>query len=349
MRIALVLVIAACCLAATAQNTKQPPPRSLMERACAGESSAETEIEETGDTQDLRRMMHDPECVLNGGARATLATRGDPEALQFYACRSLTNNLEVMEELLRWDFPRIGGEFEIEVYRQLLDSDQRFHADFTKHQDDCSDCIITPLSVGVTSMLQRLLPDAPIPPLTPLQRQENSQAAETVKSMWKSWIDNHQAELRQMKPTTEGISFSSESCSAVADLSTLERRLRAIAGEQALVCGPATPDSHSTKLVNKCAWQALVDEKAFYAWYVLGGSVVWNTAVAIAEDAEGNVFVVSFDDAGASVKGLTGRVERLDNGDSVVVTCPKPIKLRESFTGSLTCVTQAGSLRLSAR
>jgi hypothetical protein len=345
MRAVLLLSMAVCCVAATAQNTQRPQPASLMERACAGESSAESEIEEKGDTQDLRRMMHDPDCVLNGGARGTLAKRGDPEALQFYACRSRSDKIEVVEELLREDLPRIGGGFAVEVYRQLLDSDQRFPSP----RDGSSDMIVTPLSARIPSMLHQLLPDAPDPSLTRLQVQANPEAVERVKSLWRSWIASHQTELAQMKPTTDGISFDSESCSAVADLSTLERRLKALAGDHALLCGPATWDTGSTKLVNKCVRRALGKGKSVYAWYVLGGSVVWNTAVGIAGDGKGNVFVVSFDDAGASAKGLGDRVERLDDGHSVVVTCPKPIKLREAFSGNLTCITQAGNLRLSPR
>src|SRR5579862_7597933 len=183
MRIAVVLLCTVSWVSSLAQTTSQKQPESLIERACAGESAAATEVEERGDSQDLQRMMHDPDCSVKVGARFALAKRGDHEALQFFACKSLTDRIDVMGIVLREVLPHLGGEFTVEVYRQLLDSDQRFQADFTKHQDDCSDCILTPLSVGVPSMLHQLLPDAPIPSPTPLQLQANSHQVAAINSL----------------------------------------------------------------------------------------------------------------------------------------------------------------------
>jgi hypothetical protein len=113
-------------------------------------------------------MTHDPDCSMNVAARLALVKRGDREALQFYACKSLTDKFEVMHLLLKEDLARLGGEFTVEVYRQLLDSDQRFQADFTRVQRGCCDCIIPPLSDSAPCMLQKLLPDTSVPSLVSL-------------------------------------------------------------------------------------------------------------------------------------------------------------------------------------
>lgn len=115
MRLALLLLCAASWVSTSAQTVQRKQPESLLERACAGESDAATEVEESADSQDLQRMMHDPDCSIKVGARLALARRGDHEALQFYACKSLTDKVDVMDDLLREDLPSIGGEFTVEV------------------------------------------------------------------------------------------------------------------------------------------------------------------------------------------------------------------------------------------
>ena len=289
-------------------------------------------------------MTHDPDCQFNIMARVILAKRGDREALQFYACKSRTDRAEVMGALLKEDLQRIGGDFAVEIYRRLLDdADQRFPI----HDDPSSDMLLTPFSDSVPSSLRKLLPDAPIPTLTPLQFQANSEARERVKSLWRLWIDTHQAELQQMKPTSEGIGFDADSCSGIVDISSLQRRLEAIAGPGGLVCGPASYDSDATLKTKKCVKRAFGSGKGFYAWYVLGGGVVYETAIGVAGDAKGNVFMLSFDDAGASHAGLGDDVEVVDNGNTVVARCPKPIRFGEGYSRNLTCITQAGNIRLS--
>ncbi len=347
MRIVFLLLCTVSWVSKSVQTTQRKQPESLMERACAGESAAATEVEENADSQDLHRMMHDPDCSIKVGARFALAKRGDHEALQFYACKSLSDKIEAVAVLMGEDLPTLGGEFTVEIYRQLLDSDQRFQADLAKIQSGNTDTFILPLSDRVLPQLQKLLPDAAVPSFTPLQYQASPEARERMKSLWRSWIDTHQADLMQMKPTAEGISFDSESCSGVADLSTLERRLRAIAGDRTLVCGWDAPGSEAAATANRCIRKAFARAKPFYAWYSLGGNALWSSAAGIAGDGKGNVFVLSFDDAGASHAGLGDNVEILDNGDTVVVPCPKPIRFRESFSRNLTCLTGPGNIQLS--
>lgn len=204
-----------------------------------------------------------------------------------------------------------------------------------------------PVSDAVPVRLQKLLADAAIPSLTPLQFQASPEAREKIKSIWRSWIDGHQAGLSQMKPTAEGISFDSGSCTDVADLSVVERRLSALAGDGALVCGSDTRGSEAAEAANHCIRKAFATRKQFYAWYFLGGNSLWSSAVGIAGDGKGNVFLLSFDDAGASHSGLGDDAEILDNGGTVVVRCPRPIKFREAFARNLTCITNPGNIPLS--
>lgn len=151
-----------------------------------------------------------------------------------------------------------------------------------------------------------------------------------------------------MKPTSDGVGFGAEFCTGIANRSTAERRLKAIGGQAATACGPVLySDKAITVTTNKCVKHAFAHRKGFYAWYELGGGVVYETVVGIAGDGKGNVFVLSFDDAGASRAGLGEDVEVLDNGDTVLVRCPKPIRFREGYSRNLTCITQAGNLRLS--
>lgn len=196
-------------------------------------------------------------------------------------------------------------------------------------------------------MLQKLLPDAPVPSLTPLQLQRRDQTMESVKSMWKLWIDTHQADLRQMKPSAEGISFDSEACSDVADSSAVERRLKRIAGDRAIVCGLEAYGREAATIASRCVKKSFARRKAFYASYFLGGNALWSSIAGIAGDGKGIVFVLSYDDAGAPRAGLGENAEVFDNGNTLVEQCPKPIKYRESFGRNLTCISQSGSLRLS--
>jgi HEAT repeat protein len=59
-------------------------------------------------------------------ARSALAKLGDRKALQYFACRSLTSDVDKMQLLMQSELDYIGGGFTIEIYRQLLNSDSRF-------------------------------------------------------------------------------------------------------------------------------------------------------------------------------------------------------------------------------
>ena len=48
-----------------------------------------------------------------GATRLQLAKTGDREALQYFACQSLTTNVLQMENMMRTDLDPIGGDFTI--------------------------------------------------------------------------------------------------------------------------------------------------------------------------------------------------------------------------------------------
>jgi hypothetical protein len=152
-----------------------------------------------------------------------------------------------------------------------------------------------------------------------------------------------------MKPTAEGVNFGPEACSGVSDLSTFEARLKVISGAKAEACRPDNFDSGMTSATNRCVTKAVKQGHAFFAYYVLGGSRVWNVAVGIAADGKGNLFTLSFDNTGSAHAGLAGGFQTFDNGATVVVPCPHPIELRQTLSGTLTCVRQRGNLLISPK
>ena len=62
---------------------------------------------------------------IKSSDRRVLAKAGDRDALQYYACRSVTGRAQWLESLMRADLKEIGGGFMVTIYRQLLDSDAR--------------------------------------------------------------------------------------------------------------------------------------------------------------------------------------------------------------------------------
>jgi hypothetical protein len=99
---------------------------SLLDRARQGDGSALSEMENSDDVRDFRILLHDPGYGGKSAVRLALARLGDSATLQYYACLSLTNDVFHIEELMRQDLDYIGGDFTIQVYRHLLDSDPRY-------------------------------------------------------------------------------------------------------------------------------------------------------------------------------------------------------------------------------
>jgi hypothetical protein len=197
----------------------QVTQNAILERARNGDDTALSEMEKKGDVQDLQILLHDPKYAGKFAARLTLARMGDVEVLQYYACRSLTVDVSQVEDLMRQELDYIGGGFTIEIYRRFLDSDPRFipqiegvMEEARKHGGDSWPPLPSTLAL---LRLHKLVPDSPIPDVSPLQLQANPRATGEIKARWRSWIDTHQSELKKLKPTPRGVIFDSGRCSGV--------------------------------------------------------------------------------------------------------------------------------------
>ncbi len=347
-------IIVLLLLGAAFAQDGQPVKDSLLNRARSGDYSAISKMERDTDLQGLQTLIRDPDFRGKPAVRLALAKLGDHDSLQFFACQSLTQ-VGGSHIFMSGVLDQIDGEFAIQAYKRLLDSDPRFlpaieEANRKCHTDKKAvDCVVPgPPSLSALLELCKLVPDSPFSKLTELEIQAHSGE---FKLKWKAWIDAHQSELQKFKPTAAGIRFDPASCSKFHDVSAVERRVHAIAGEHAVPCGPAryAVDTVPSPM-NKCILEAFADKKPFYAWYE--GSYALSTdrndvAGGLASTGRGDVFTVWFDDEGASLEGWGANPQVFDDGDTIVVECPKPIKFREAAAGNLTCVSQAGNPRLS--
>jgi len=331
-------------LAATLSVTAQDLADSLLERVQQGDGSAVLEMGQSADPKAigaLLPLLHDPNYKAKREARLALAKLGSQQQLQYFACRSLTGRLFQIQELMQEDLDYIGGDFSIEVYRQLLDSDQRF-LDSIGRSRNGSDILITPPSSQVLARLSKLAPTSSIPNPSPLDIQAGRD--KDIKSKWRIWIDSNQSELQKLKPTAEGIVFDPGYCSEFTT-PAIDRRLRAIAGQGAINCGRVQVGGTAAK-ANDCAKKAFSDKKAFYVQYDVH-ELDEDISTGIGSDGQGNVFVAGFDDAGVSASRLGDQAEVLDEGRTVIVPCPTPIRFQPSVSNGLTCLVRHGNMLLS--
>lgn len=132
-----------------------------------------------------------------------LAKKGDREALQYFACQSMTANVLEMEALMSTDLDQIGGDFAVEVYRQLLDSDQRFLPQIKKlRKNPAEDALPRLPSITVLYHLPKLLPEAGISDsklLELLNHEVDPNQDFGLRAKWRAWIDTHKAEVQKLK------------------------------------------------------------------------------------------------------------------------------------------------------
>ena len=345
MKFGLLILLIALVSNAAAQTVDQKSSGSLAERIHSGDASAVLEMGRSDGAEALPLLLslfHDPDYGLKREVRLALAKLGERESRQYIACRSLTTSQSQIENLINEDLDYIGGDFTIEIYRQLLDSDERFAADMDR-TDRNSDALLTFPSSTAMLRLSKLIPDAEIPNPSPLAVQAGKDR--NIKIRWAAWIDEHKEELQELKPTTEGIIFDSSYCSDFTYASALDRRLHTIAGTGATNCGDVEAETNSSA-VDKCVRNAVTTKKAFIARFDVHDSD-HDIAVGLASAGQGDVYGLAFDDAGVSALGLGDNAELFDDRHTVVVPCPKPIQFRQSVFKGLTCVNQKGNRLLS--
>src|SRR5580704_1616117 len=220
MKAGIVFMAFATVAIAFAQTGQQAKQSRILELARKGDDSALSEMEKSGDTQDLQTLFHDPGYAGKASVRLSLARMGDSEVLQYYACRSLTDDVSHIDDLMRQDLDHIGGDFTVEVYRHLLDSDPRFRPQIERlvkeHGGDSWPMLP---SVAAILRLSRLVPNSPVPELRPIDIQAHPGIDEEFKSKWRTWIDAHQVELQKLKPDARRVNFDTHYCSQSNDTS----------------------------------------------------------------------------------------------------------------------------------
>ncbi len=149
-------------------------------------------------------------------AHLTLAKHGDHDALQHFACRALTSNMFDLEKLMT-DFDQIGGDFTVQVYRRLLDSDQRFRPEIDRIRKERGQDAVPKLpSISVLFHLPKILPGAHISAPEQLEYEVNPNQDLGFRAKWRNWIDSHSSELQKLKPTADGVDFGPQACSNFA-------------------------------------------------------------------------------------------------------------------------------------
>lgn len=123
-----------------------------------------------------------------------------------------------------------------------------------------------------------------------------------------------------------------------ASSSLLDQRLRTIAGPEAQTCGRVEARESPQKATG-CALRTFNSGKPFYVRYDDVG-VDSEVAHAIAADPRGNVYFVEFDSMGMSSNHLPPDATMPDGLHTVVVPCSKPVRLRKTREGKLTCFSK---------
>jgi len=115
----------------------------------------------------------------------------------------------------------------------------------------------------------------------------------------------------------------------------LANRLKQLAGEAARDCGfvrlYARPETATA-----CALSIYAEKKPFYVTYVEWGIDSY-VAMSFASDANGNVYKVKYDSMVVSPSDLPKNLQLSDGNHITIERCSKPVKLRKSADGKITC------------
>ena len=326
-------------------NSQEESRDSLLQRARDGDAQAVLEIGRSVDPQAiamLLQLFHEPAYNAKREVRVALAKAGDRQALQYFACRSMSDSVEGIEALIKDDLDYIGGGFAVQIYRQLLDSDQRFLPDMDRTDRNSDALLRFPGSTAVL-MLGKLFPSVVIPKPSPLMTQAGND--HDIRAKWADWIDQREDEIRKIQPNADGISFESSYCSHYDVFAALDRRLRTLSGEGATNCGNVEVEVSAVN-ADKCVKSELHSKSAFFVRYDVHDADE-QVAVGLAAAPDGTLYAIAYDDVGVSTIGLADKAEVTDGGYGVVVRCPRPISLRPSISKGLTCINREGNPLLS--
>lgn len=136
-------------------------------------------------------------------ARLALAKLGDNEQLRFQLC-----NLRMRPETLTLSY--LGGWFAIREALDMALRDQTYtdYPNFLKTLSTSRNLSLAPESPRAIalSVLPKLVPNPPLG--------EGQLAGDPMQAawIWQRWIQAHEQELKQLKPTGEGVDFSQDAC-----------------------------------------------------------------------------------------------------------------------------------------
>jgi hypothetical protein len=124
----------------------------------------------------------------------------------------------------------------------------------------------------------------------------------------------------------------------VATATRMQHRVRTIAGSGATNCGYLKSRS-DPKPTTDCVLNSFSNQKPFYVFYDTQEFEIDSHFIdGLAGDKSGNIYDVEFSSTGWGPEGLSGGIQLLDGGHTLVQPCSKPIILRKSIYEGLTCI-----------
>ena len=115
----------------------------------------------------------------------------------------------------------------------------------------------------------------------------------------------------------------------------MEREFLALAGPTAIDCG-RVEIRQDPSTATGCALNAFERKKAFFVRYDLQG-IDSRVSAGLAGNAAGHVFGIEYDSMGWSDEGVRWPSVRSKDHHLITTPCPKPVKLRKTASGRLTC------------
>jgi hypothetical protein len=109
------------------------------------------------------------------------------------------------------------------VYKYLLDSDHRFRPQIKQIMQETSkqggDSWPQLPSTTALLRLPKLVPNSLFPEISALDIQANPEKTEALEGKWRVWIDTHQDQLLNLKPTAKRIRFDVHYCAQAYPIS----------------------------------------------------------------------------------------------------------------------------------
>ncbi len=112
----------------------------------------------------------------------------------------------------------------------------------------------------------------------------------------------------------------------------MQRELIAVAGPIAVDCGQVTIRQDPSS-ASECAMNAFESRKAFVVRYDFDSQI----AIGLAGNVAGYIFAIVYDRMGWSNEGVRWPSVRSKDHHLITTPCPKPVKLRKTASGGLTC------------